>query len=88
MCIRDRRNLALTVGEFGRVGSLYNLRSRSSVFGVSGAEADQLIAHMLEVVRSWKEFFFQQGVEARSVEFLEQAMLPASFFRTEPADPV
>lgn len=88
MASQEARNLALTVGEFGRVGSLYNLRSRSSVFGVSGVEADQLIAHMLEVVRSWKEFFFQQGVEARSVEFLEQAMLPASFFRTEPADPV
>ncbi|HSV51821.1 MAG TPA: HipA domain-containing protein [Burkholderiaceae bacterium] len=88
MVSQETRNLALTAGSFGRVASLYNLRSRSEVFGVSAAEADQLISGMLEVVGSWKEFFFKNGVEARSIEFLKQAMLPESFFRTEPPDPV
>jgi hypothetical protein len=41
---------------------------------------------MLNVVRGWREFFIQHGVEQRSVEMLERAMLPPSFFRDTPPD--
>jgi serine/threonine-protein kinase HipA len=43
---------------------------------------------MLNVVRGWREFFIRRGVEQRSVEMLEQAMLPPSFFRDTPPDAV
>ena len=40
---------------------------------------------MLGVVSGWREFFAARSVEARSIEMLEQAMLPASFHRDTPA---
>jgi len=43
---------------------------------------------MLEVVKAWKELFAAYGVETRSLEMLEGAILPASFFRTEPPETV
>lgn len=51
-------------------------------------DARALIDGMLDVVRGWRDFFIQRGVEQHSVEMLEQAMLPASFFRDAPPDSV
>jgi serine/threonine-protein kinase HipA len=84
----ERRDLALEVGRFGRAASLYNIRSRCHVFGLTEEEAQALIDGMLNVVRGWREFFTRQGVEQRSIQMLEQAMLPPSFFRDTPADAV
>ncbi len=84
----ERRDVALEVGRFGRVASLYNILSRCDAFGLSKDEAKALIDSMLSVVRGWRGFFIQQGVEQRSVEMLEQAMLPPSFFRDAPPDAV
>ena len=84
----ERRDLALEVGRFGRAASLYNILSHCEAFGLSKEEARALIDGMLNVVRGWREFFVQRGVEQRSVEMLEQAMLPASFFRDAPPDAV
>jgi serine/threonine-protein kinase HipA len=80
----ERRDLALEVGRFGRAAGLYNILSRCDAFGLSKEEAQALIDGMLNVVRGWREFFIQQGVEQRSIEMLEQAMLPPSFFRDTP----
>jgi len=84
----ERRDLALEVGRFGRAAGLYNILSRCDVFGLTKEEAQALIDGMLAVVRGWREFFLQRGVEHRSVEMLEQAMLPPSFFRDTPPDAV
>ena len=84
----ERRDLALEVGRFGRAASLYNILSRCDVFGLSKEEAQALIDGMLGVVRGWREFFVQRGIEPRSIEMLEQAMLPTSFFRETPPDAV
>lgn len=56
-------------------------------FGAGRSGASTTIA-MLNVVRGWREFFTQQGVEQRSIQMLEQAMLPPSFFRDTPPDAV
>jgi serine/threonine-protein kinase HipA len=82
----ERRDLALEVGRFGRAAGLYNILSRCDVFGLAKEEAKALIDGMLAVVRGWREFFIQRGVEQRSVDMLEQAMLPPSFFRDAPPD--
>ena len=82
----ERRDLALEAGRFGRAASLYNLLSRCEVFGLAKEEARALIDRMLDVVRGWREFFIRRGVEPRSIEMLEQAMLPPSFFRDTPPD--
>ena len=81
---QERRDLALEAGRFGRVASLYNLLSDCGAFGLSTNEAQALVERMLDVVQGWREFFARHGVEARSIEMLEQAILPGCFFRTEP----
>lgn len=81
---QERRDLALQVGRFGRAASLYNLVSMSEVFGLMRADADAQIAAMLRVVERWKDHVAAHGVEQRSLEMLEGAILPASFHRTEP----
>jgi serine/threonine-protein kinase HipA len=83
----ERRDLALEVGRYGRAASLYNILSQCDVFGLTTQEAQALIDGMLNVVRGWREFFAQRGVEQRSVEMLEQAMLPTCFFRDTPLEP-
>lgn len=85
---QERRDLALTVGRFGRAGSIYNLVSQSRAFGLYTNDAIAEINRMLEIVRGWKEFFARHGVEQRSIEMLEQAILPESFFRRTPPDSV
>lgn len=84
----ERRDLALEVGRFGRAASLYNILSHCDVFGLSRDEAQALIDRMLAVVRGWREFFIERRVEQRSIEMLEQAMLPPSFFRDTPQDAI
>lgn len=81
---QERRDLALEAGRFGRAASLYNLLSRTEVFGLKPEEAKAEIDRMVAVVAGWKRHFAAHGVEQRSIEMLEQAILPASFHRTEP----
>jgi len=85
---QERRDLALDAGRFGRAASLYNLLSRTEVFGLKPGEGQAEIDRMLVVVRDWKRHFMAHGVEQKSIEMLEQAILPASFYRTEPADAI
>lgn len=73
----ERRGAALEVGRFGRAASLYNIFFQCDVFGLTKEDARALIDGMLNVVRGWREFFIQRGVEQRSIEMLEQAMLPS-----------
>ena len=84
----ERRDLALEVGRFGRAASLYNLLSQCEAFGLREEEARSLIDGMLAVVRGWREFFTERGVDAMGIEMLEQAMLPECFFRQEPPEAV
>lgn len=84
----ERRDLALEVGRFGRAASLYNIMSQCEAFGLTKEQAQALIERMLDVVRAWREFFTLQGVEPRSIDMLEQAVLPPSFFRDMPPDSV
>jgi len=84
----ERRDLALEVGRFGRAASVFNILSQCEAFGLVREDAKALVDRMLDVVRGWREFFIQHGVEHRSIEMLEQAMLPPSFLRDTPPDAV
>lgn len=88
MVSQERRDLALEAGRFGRAASLYNLLSQCEAFGLGVDDAKAMVESMLGVVSGWREFFAARGVETRSIEMLEQAMLPASFHRDEPAQSV
>jgi serine/threonine-protein kinase HipA len=82
----ERRDLALEVGKYGRAASLYNIYSQCEAFALTKDEAQAIVDAMLVVVRPWREFYIERGVEQRSIEMLEQAMLPPSFFRASPPD--
>jgi len=84
--INTGNEVPTTVGRFGRATSLDNILSRCDVFRLTKEEAQALIDAMLAVARGWREFFLQRGVEQRSIEMLERAMLPPSFFRDTPPD--
>jgi serine/threonine-protein kinase HipA len=85
---KERRDLALEVGAHGRAASLYNLLSQCEAFGLRADEARALIENMLTVVRGWREFYAARGVERRTIEWLERAVLPESFFLESPPDPL
>lgn len=76
----ERRDLALEVGQFGRAASLYNIPSGCDAFGLAKDEARALVDAMLAVAH--------HGVEHRSIETLEQGVLPPSLFRDSPSDAI
>ena len=77
---QERRDLALTVGDYGRTASIYNLLSLVGRFGLSESEARAEINRMIEVLRNWREIFFACGVSARDVDVIAPALLPECFF--------
>jgi serine/threonine-protein kinase HipA len=80
----ERRDLALTVGSYGRAGSLYNLVSQSNRFGLPQAEARKEIRHVASIVRKWRDRFAASGVSRGDIEYIAPAMLPPSFLSEEP----
>ena len=76
----ERRDLALTVGEYGRTASIYNLMSRAGRFGLSAEEARGQIDSIVEVVRHWRDSFFASGVSPEDVDYIAPAILPECFF--------
>lgn len=76
----ERRDLALTVGNFGRTASIYNLLSQAGRFGLSAEEARAEIDELVDVVRNWRETFFACGVSAKDIDYIAPAILPDCFF--------
>ncbi len=76
----ERRDLALTVGSYGRTASIYNLLSQASRFGMSVEDARQEIDRIVGVVRQWRNSFFACGVSTEDIEYVAPAILPECFF--------
>ena len=76
----ERRDLALTIGSYGRTASIYNLISQAGHFGLSAQEARAEIDRIVAVVRQWREIFFACAVSAQDVDYIAPAILPACFF--------
>lgn len=75
----ERRDLALTVGDYGRTASIYNLLSQSGRFGLSAEEAREQLDQIVAVVRQWRESFLACGVLAADIATIDKAMLPECF---------
>ncbi len=82
----ERRDLALTVGRYGRTASIYNLLSQAGRFGLAVEAARQEIDRIVEVARDWRDIFSACGVAARDIEYVAPAMLPECFFFEQPPD--
>jgi serine/threonine-protein kinase HipA len=76
----ERRDLALTVGNFGRTASIYNLLSQAGRFGLPAEGARAEIDRLVDVVRHWRDTFFACGVSAKDIDTIAPAMLPDCFF--------
>jgi serine/threonine-protein kinase HipA len=76
----ERRDLALTVGNYGRTASIYNLLSQVDRFGLSVEEARAEIDRLVGVVRDWRDTFFACGVSAKDIDYIAPAILPDCFF--------
>jgi serine/threonine-protein kinase HipA len=77
---QERRDLALTVGDYGRTASIYNLLSQSTRFGLAREEARTHIEKISSVVRGWREHFVSCGVSAKDIDYIAPAFLPECFF--------
>lgn len=72
----ERRDLALTVGRYGRTASIYNLLSQAGRFGLPADEARREIERIVAIIRQWQESFFACGVSAKDIEYIAPAFLP------------
>jgi serine/threonine-protein kinase HipA len=84
----ERRDLALTVGSYGRAASLYNLISQCDRFGLTAEEARKEIRRIASIVRKWRERFAACGVSSKDIEYIAPAMLPPTFLSETPSLPV
>ena len=82
----ERRDLALTVGQYGRTASIYNLVSQAPRFGLSTEAARTQIEHIVSVVRHWRDVFAACGVSQSDIERVAPAFLPACFFFEQQQD--
>jgi serine/threonine-protein kinase HipA len=80
----ERRDLALTVGSYGRTASLYNLLSQAGRFGLSAEDARKEIDQIVTVVRKWRESFATCGVSTRDLDYIAPAILPECYFFERP----
>ena len=83
----ERRDLALTVGNYGRTASIYNLMSQAGRFGLSAEQARAEIDHIVDVVRQWRDIFIVCGVSAKDIDHIAPAILPDCFnFEKKPEE--
>lgn len=82
----ERRDLAMTVGTFGRTASVYNLLSQCERLGLRTEAARKEIESIVATIRNWREHFRGCGVSAKDVEYMAQAFLPECFFFENPSE--
>jgi serine/threonine-protein kinase HipA len=77
----DRRDLAMTCGQFGRYANRENLLSRHGRFLLSKTEAAALLDRIVETVRSqWRTTMRHAGVSEADCETIAGAFLYDGFF--------
>ncbi len=82
----ERRDLAMTVGTFGRTASIYNLISQCERYGLTAEAAREEIEKIVTTVRTWRDHFRACGVSEKDVDYMAQAFLPDCFFFEKPVD--
>lgn len=80
----ERRDLAMTIGTYGRTASVYNLLSQCERFGLTTDAARKEIESIVAIVRTWRDHFRACGVSPKDVEYIAPAFLPECFFFEKP----
>ena len=81
---RERRDLAMVIGTYGRTASVYNLLSQCERFGLTTDAARGEIDKIVAIVRTWRDCFRACGVSAKDIEYIASALLPDGFFLEKP----
>jgi len=82
----ERRDLAMTVGTYGRTASIYNLLSQADRFGLSTDSARKEIDRIVACVREWHEHFRGCGVSQKDIDYIAPAFLPECFYFEKPVE--
>ena len=82
----ERRDLAMTVGAYGRTASIYNLLSQCDRFGLTAESARKEIENIVATVRTWRDHFRACSVSEKDIDHLAQAFLPECFFFEKPLE--
>ncbi len=80
----ERRDLAMTIGAYGRTASIYNLLSQCERFGLATEAARKEIEKIVTSLRTWREHLRACGVSAKDTEYIAPAFLPECFFYEKP----
>jgi len=80
----ERRDLAMTIGTYGRTASIYNLLSQCERFGLTTEAARKEIEKIVATARTWRDHFRACGVSAKDIEYIAPAFLPECFFFEKP----
>jgi serine/threonine-protein kinase HipA len=65
---------AMTVGIYGREGTLRNALSRPEIFGLTGAEAEVVVSEMLHRLSGWRRRFEEAGVSEKDAEMFKNSL--------------
>ncbi len=82
----ERRDLAMTIGTYGRTASIYNLLSQCERFGLTTEQARKEIENVVAVVRAWRDHFRTCGLSAKDIEYIAPAFLPECFLFEQPPE--
>ena len=82
----ERRDLAMTIGTYGRTASVYNLLSQCERFGLTSGAAKREIDSIVATVRTWRDHFHASGVSEKDIEYIAPAFLPECFFFEKPVE--
>jgi serine/threonine-protein kinase HipA len=82
----ERRDLAMTVGTYGRTASIYNLLSQCERFWLTAEAARREIENIVAIVRGWRDHFLACSVSKKDVDYMAQAFLPECFFFEKPLE--
>ena len=82
----ERRDLAMTIGTYGRTASIYNLLSQCERFGLTNEAARKEIENIVTTVRTWRQHFHACDVSAKDTEYIAPAFLPECFFFETPPE--
>ncbi len=82
----ERRDLAMTIGTYGRTASVYNLLSQCERFGLTIEAAKKEIDAVVATVRTWRDHFHASGVSPKDIEYIASAFLHECFFFEKPVE--
>ena len=85
---QERRDLAMTVGRFGRAASLFNILSECRRFGLTQEQARAEFVRIVRVVEHWQTVFRTFGVSERDIRFIAPAFVPPPLSFEKPVVPL